>query len=107
MNWTASLPPSVQRDIRDAGRGHLLGDYRSPLDQADEARKRSKEEPQMTNTDTTAAQAGGNQNEAGLGSPKQAALREETAETTTQESEEAEVSDDEDETDTDVDPADD
>lgn len=39
-----------RQDLRDAGRGHLLGEYRSPLDVADEARKRSKEEPQM-NTD--------------------------------------------------------
>jgi len=51
MNWTDSLPESVRRDIREAGRGHLLGDYRSPLSTADEARKRNKEEPAMANTD--------------------------------------------------------
>lgn len=39
-----------RQDLRDAGRGHLLGEYRSPLDVADEARKRQREEPQM-NTD--------------------------------------------------------
>lgn len=50
MPWTDNLPDSVRRDIREAGRGHLLGDYRSPLDVADEARKRAKEEPDM-NTD--------------------------------------------------------
>lgn len=51
MNWTDNLPKSVRDDIRAAGRGHLLGEYRSPLDAADEARKRAKEEPTMGNTD--------------------------------------------------------
>lgn len=56
MPWTDNLPKAVQDSIREAGRGHLLGDYRSPLDVADEARKRSKEEPPM-NTDKQEALA--------------------------------------------------
>jgi len=33
-----------ERQMRDAGRGHLLGDYPSPLERADIERKREKEE---------------------------------------------------------------
>lgn len=57
MPWTDDLPKAVRDSIREAGRGHLLGDYRSPLDVADEARKRSKEEPPTMNTDKQEALA--------------------------------------------------
>ena len=33
-----------ERQMRDAGRGHLLGDYRSPLERSDIERKRQNEE---------------------------------------------------------------
>lgn len=36
---------NYERALRDAGRGHLLGDYPSPLERADIERKRQKEEP--------------------------------------------------------------
>jgi len=45
MRSTADYMSEQDRqDLRDAGRGHLLGEYPSELDRADEERKRQREE---------------------------------------------------------------